>query len=1018
MALNDKTKNPGDLIKSQDWNDTVDEVNRLGTDKLNRSGDIIRGDLRVDGELTVTRQLQIGDASHVKAFSETGLGELKIALGRFGIGTMIQLEVKIAGSHADTAGMYHVVCNWNERPSILYQSAGNKMWRFTLFGYRQNEEVKDASGATPTSGAAYLWARWLPADGKPANANNTLHIKVVSVTEFDETDTGVWATAVKYPVSKVLSVHVRSSNVGIGTDAPKSKLEVAGDIRGNNLLVGNSIYRDGSIELSGATPYIDFHHAEGVTDYNMRIINNAPGELTVAGGMLRVTQGKELTPIVGTGSLVIGSDTSLNMGFDNNEIMARKNGLPSPLNLNINEAANSPVIIGTLSVLKNGTIAGAAKVGSLSVTGNVGIGVDVPTSKLEVAGDIELSGKIKSGANTIRDAGGGWLRTYNKTGWVSQTYGGGWYMADSSWIRSYGNKNIFHNKGVMRTDGTLQIGPSGGTLSIANGGDFAYRSNVLFANTSGDVGIGTTGPKGKLHIRNADGADVYSGLRFYPADASSAGRNSYHRITGFRKSGLWISGSANGTAHTKSNILLKDEGIFFGTSDGTTDPEANLKLSILNNGNVGIGTEALEGKLTINSGNGSWIFLKQNRATSGGGGFSIHNPWRNNDPVDRNRFEIAYKSNTGVWKWSLLQVRADGSVYAGSTHVTSDRSKKKDILPIKKALDDLIKLKPVSFSWKNSGLAKKEELGFIAQDVEQIYPELIGDNGYGVKHLNYNGLMAPVVQSIKEQQTQIELLTTQNYEQQKLIDSNKPTLQGADFAEYFKSTDGSSIDVGLSVVLEKDKIRKAKKEEVPVGIISNKPVVLGGSHMEWPGKILQDPFGNEILEEYKEEIMAQKTEKVKRERQKVKTKTIEEDVIETVEKTIKGKKVMVEVTKKEKREIDEPQFKEVEIYDEKTKEIIRTEQVPIMETFEVEELVYDENGGPVMVGTGKFEKKTRPKLNPKYDPKREYVPRDQRPEWNVVGLVGQIPLRKGQPTAPGWVKMKDLDKDVELWLVK
>ena len=73
-------------------------------------------------------------------------------------------------------------------------------------------------------------------------------------------------------------------------------------------------------------------------------------------------------------------------------------------------------------------------------------------------------------------------------------------MTDSTWIRSYGNKNIYHSTGIMRTDGTLQVGSGGGTLNVASGGNFAYRTNVLFANTAGNVGIGTTGPGYKLEV--------------------------------------------------------------------------------------------------------------------------------------------------------------------------------------------------------------------------------------------------------------------------------------------------------------------------------------------------------------------------------------------------------------------------------------------------------------------------------------------------------------------------------------
>lgn len=57
-------------------------------------------------------------------------------------------------------------------------------------------------------------------------------------------------------------------------------------------------------------------------------------------------------------------------------------------------------------------------------------------------------------------------------------------------------------------------------------------------------------------------------------------------------------------------------------------------------------------------------------------------------------------------------------------------------------------------------------------------------------------------------------------------------------------------------------------------------------------------------------------------------------------------------------------------------------------------------------------------VNPLYDPTREYIPRQYRPEWHPVGLLGQLHLRKGQPVAPTWVKIKDVSENVELWLVK
>jgi hypothetical protein len=239
-----------------------------------------------------------------------------------------------------------------------------------------------------------------------------------------------------------------------------------------------------------------------------------------------------------------------------------------------------------------------------------------------------------------------------------------------------------------------------------------------------------------------------------------------------------------------------------------------------------------------------------------------------------------------------------------------------------------------------------------------------------------------------------------------------------DYAEYFESKNGKEITPGTAVVLDGDKIRSAKKGEIPMGIISANPFVVGGMPLQWPKKYLRDEFGNQIMEEYQGEILEPKQEKVKKERQKVEKKKVKEKVkrIEVVKKN--GKYYQVEVEETVEREIEEPVFKEVDLYDDVSKKKIGKHKIPVMETYEEEIEVLDENGKPVMVGTNKFETKTIPKINPEYDEKQTYITREKRPEWNCVGLLGQLPLRKGQPVAPTWIKIKDISENVELWLVK
>jgi len=56
--------------------------------------------------------------------------------------------------------------------------------------------------------------------------------------------------------------------------------------------------------------------------------------------------------------------------------------------------------------------------------------------------------------------------------------------------------------------------------------------------------------------------------------------------------------------------------------------------------------------------------------------------------------------------------------------------------------------------------------------------------------------------------------------------------------------------------------------------------------------------------------------------------------------------------------------------------------------------------------------------NSDYDDSLTYIPREERKEWDVVGLMGKLRIKKGQQTNSSWIKMRDISDSVEEWLVK
>ena len=125
--------------------------------------------------------------------------------------------------------------------------------------------------------------------------------------------------------------------------------------------------------------------------------------------------------------------------------------------------------------------------------------------------------------------------------------------------------------------------------------------------------------------------------------------------------------------------------------------------------------------------------------------------------ADRISIGVATDPGTGYMLW------VQGTAHATGQWTSSDAGFKKNILTIDNSLDRLTRIRGTRFEFrtdefKDYNFDDGPQYGLIAQEIEDLFPELVKTERDGYKSVNYNGMIPVLIEAIKEQQKQINKL--------------------------------------------------------------------------------------------------------------------------------------------------------------------------------------------------------------------------------------------------------------------
>ena len=329
--------------------------------------------------------------------------------------------------------------------------------------------------------------------------------------------------------------------------------------------------------------------------------------------------------------------------------------------------------------------------------------------------------------------------------------------------------------------------------------------NMFISNETGFVGINTIDPQSQLHVvdNDNDGIELES-PRLYLTGMGD-GTDMFWVMNGpieYEPPGQPANIDGDNILGWKSDTLMDEREIWMlgsnlslGYWDGfRTDLLVSGTMNVKKNMAIGSSADPFRELTITKPSKGAYLRLEGRSANielvdldEPGDDFYIQS---NFDPDGMGSLEFGKTEEDGIGRGALMEIQYNGYVGIGTQnpssmlHVTgtitedSDERLKEDVAEIPDALDKIQQIRGVTFNWKNATeYNNMSQLGVIAQEVEEVFPEAVRTNFVGYKSVSYGRLVAPLIEAVKEQQEQIEDQELKIQAQEKAIQSQDQEIR-------------------------------------------------------------------------------------------------------------------------------------------------------------------------------------------------------------------------------------------------